>query len=129
MLKRRRFLGYVIIALAIAGLTAWILKLKIKTDNRNKLQPQVLASICGNEKLLELGLKYRELTNENNEDFFKEFLLKDIPNNNVAIGPYLAQKVRTDFQEGRTIMLDGWLLSITEAHQCALMSIQESAKN
>ncbi len=128
-MKRRRFLGFMIIALAIAGVTAWIVKLRVKAANKAKLQPKTLASICGTEKLLELGIKYRELTNENNEDFFRESLLRDMPNGNAAVEHFLAQKVRTDFQEGRTIMLDGWLLSITEARQCALMSLQESTNN
>lgn len=31
--------------------------------------------------------------------------------------------VRDDFAKGRTVILDGWVLSVTEARQCALFSI------
>lgn len=34
-----------------------------------------------------------------------------------------AELVRRDFVDGRTIEVDGWLLSVTEARQCALFSL------
>jgi hypothetical protein len=33
-------------------------------------------------------------------------------------------KIKADFAAGRTITLEGWVISITEARQCALNSIQ-----
>jgi len=35
----------------------------------------------------------------------------------------LNQQVRDDFERGRTVQLRGWILSVTEARQCALFSI------
>jgi hypothetical protein len=32
--------------------------------------------------------------------------------------------VQRDFAAGRTVMLDGWVLAVTEARQCALFSLQ-----
>ena len=32
-------------------------------------------------------------------------------------------RVRDDFARGRTVVVDGWLLSTTEARQCALFSL------
>jgi hypothetical protein len=34
--------------------------------------------------------------------------------------------VRDDFAGGRTIVIDGWVLSVTEARQCALFSLLPS---
>jgi hypothetical protein len=34
----------------------------------------------------------------------------------------MAKQVRADFAEGHTVIVDGWLLSTTEARQCALYS-------
>ena len=34
-----------------------------------------------------------------------------------------AELVRRDFAEGHTIEVDGWLISVTEARQCALCSL------
>jgi len=34
----------------------------------------------------------------------------------------LSDQVRDDFEAGHTVVVDGWLLSVTEARQCALYS-------
>ena len=36
------------------------------------------------------------------------------------IHQYLDQKIKNDFAEGNTVLVKGWVLSITEARQCAL---------
>ena len=38
-------------------------------------------------------------------------------------GPSVDALVRDDFSHGRTIVVDGWVLSVTEARQCALFSL------
>ena len=38
-------------------------------------------------------------------------------------GEQLAKHVQADFAQGRIIQLNGWILSITEARQCALYSL------
>ena len=43
-----------------------------------------------------------------------------------AIHKYLDQKVRQDFEVGNTVLVKGWVLSVTEARQCALFSIINS---
>jgi hypothetical protein len=35
----------------------------------------------------------------------------------------IEQQVRDDFAAGRTVVVDGWVLSATEARQCALFSL------
>ena len=39
------------------------------------------------------------------------------------IHQYLEEKIKRDFDEGKTVMLNGWVLSVTEARQCALYSL------
>ncbi len=34
------------------------------------------------------------------------------------------EAIKADFQARRTVVVDGWLLSVTEARQCALASLQ-----
>lgn len=40
-----------------------------------------------------------------------------------APSPALSDLVREDFADGRTVVIDGWILSLTEARQCALFSL------
>ena len=36
----------------------------------------------------------------------------------------LDERIRADFAQGRTVQLDGWIVSVTEARQCALYSLR-----
>lgn len=42
---------------------------------------------------------------------------------NATIQIVIGQKVQHDFDHGDTIISDGWVLSVTEARQCALFSL------
>jgi len=46
--------------------------------------------------------------------------------NESAIHQYLEEKIKKDFDEGKTVMVNGWVLSVTEARQCALYSLIKS---
>jgi len=35
----------------------------------------------------------------------------------------IAAMVRRDFETGRTVLVNGWVLAATEARQCALFSL------
>ncbi len=88
--------------------------------------PSDLSEICNRKTLIKIGTRYRKLTGENNKEYLEELLRKDaeIHNTNLKIG--LRNKVTEDFSSGKIILIDGWLISITEARQCALLSISES---
>ena len=43
-----------------------------------------------------------------------------------AIHQYLEEQVKMDFEAGKTVMINGWVLSVTEARQCALFSLIKS---
>jgi hypothetical protein len=36
------------------------------------------------------------------------------------------KQIRDDFAAGRTVLVDGWVLSVTEARQCALYSLKSA---
>ena len=100
----------------------WYYKLKSATG-KDLRYPIDLAEICDQNTLINIGNTYRRLTDENNKKHLEELLLKDaeIHSSEIKIG--LKTKVMEDFTTGNTILIDGWLLSITEARQCALLSI------
>jgi len=41
------------------------------------------------------------------------------------VASQLAKKIQQDFQQDKTVVVDGWVLSRTEARQCALFSLTE----
>jgi len=70
-----------------------------------------LLGVLGAERVRAIGVSYREATPaERNTDALR-----------AAIDP--AALVARDFADERTVLVDGWVLSITEARQCALFSL------
>lgn len=52
-----------------------------------------------------------------------EFLSESITADSKDLREELNRKISEDFKNNRLIMLDGWILSVTEARQCALFSL------
>jgi hypothetical protein len=124
-MKRRKFLLLSLFGLFISLVGIWYYKFKSATA-RDLRHPLDLTEICDRKTLINIGNTYRTLTDENNKKYLEELLLKDAEIYNTEIKKGLKTKVTEDFNTGNTILIDGWLLSITEARQCALLSISEA---
>ena len=84
-------------------------------DLRILMRPELL-DLLGPGSVREIGRRYRELVpTESQINGLRAVLL--------AQPSALRRQVRDDFARGRTILVDGWLLSVTEARQCALFSL------
>lgn len=88
--------------------------------------PSDLSQICNRNTLIKIGTTYRDLTDENNKEYLEELLRKDAKIHNADLKLGLKSQVTEDFKTGQTILIEGWLISVTEARQCALLSISES---
>lgn len=51
-------------------------------------------------------------------------LLTGAPSDTTAIPEFLVRKIRQDYETGNTVMVNGWLLSETEAQKYALISME-----
>jgi len=67
-----------------------------------------LVSVLGPERVRDIGVQYRRLVPES--DWMR------------LSGP-ISALVRRDFETGRTVLVNGWILSVNEARQCALFSL------
>jgi hypothetical protein len=88
--------------------------------------PNLLKHFCDKKTLEKIGIDYRALTPAENEKqklidliFAKSIKTLD----NMLIEQLIEKKIQEDFLEYRTIILQGWVISITEARQCALLSL------
>jgi len=83
--------------------------------------------MLGPERVREIGVQYRRLVPaENDRIRLRAAILAGGAGGAGGWGgraPSLAAKVRSDFAAGRTLLLNGWVLSATEARQCALFSL------
>lgn len=79
-------------------------------------EPRSLSMIWDTETIKAVGDQYRlQIPSEKSEMSLIK-LLK-------AAAPELEDIIKKDFETGNTVIIDGWILSTTEARQCALFSI------
>ncbi|HXG95638.1 MAG TPA: hypothetical protein VNJ06_00850 [Gemmatimonadales bacterium] len=105
-MNRRDFLR--ISALGVAVLT-------VPAREDAAAHPDLLA-VLGPERIRAIGVQYRRLVPAENDRLFLRAAI-------LAPHPSIAATVRRDFETGRTVLVNGWVLAATEARQCALFSL------
>ena len=130
-MKRKRFI-YLSIGSAIAIASPSIYcRNPNKTLHRTLARPEFLSSICDTVTVGEIGAAYLEkFPSEKKEDQLADLLLavstgQPIPKT-ADLSFQLHQKITEDFKTGKTVMINGWILSQTEARQCALFFMAEN---
>lgn len=115
-LDRRRFLQVTAI-----GVIAALAEPACVDDRGDAIDRQQLLDLLGPERVRELGTHYRAATpNESTADSLRA-AIRSRP---ASLFPLPAsRRIRDDFESGRTVLVDGWVLSVTEARQAALFSL------
>jgi len=130
-MKRSTFIYYTLVGSAVAAIPAFRC-----SSNDNYLQvlgkPQFLSHICDAVTINEIGRNYQNNFPEKNREQLIRNLMKEgngktfsKNTSDSAIASFLAIKVKSDFETGRTVVIKGWILSETEAQQCALFSLTQ----
>lgn len=90
--------------------------------------PGLLTLLGDDQRVREIGSAYRRAFPK--EDYPETLRVAILSDSGLSQGladsdvrTRLDQQVRDDFERGRTVQLRGWILSVTEARQCALFSI------
>ncbi|MDX1639705.1 MAG: hypothetical protein R3281_17210 [Balneolaceae bacterium] len=87
-------------------------------------RPQHLFSIWDPETARAVGNAYRvQHPGEAGRNRLVELLLNDLPVDSADYDASLENNIRSDFASGRTVQVKGWILSISEARQCALFAL------
>ncbi len=86
-------------------------------------QPASLLLIWDAGEIREIGNKYRLLKpDEERQNVLVKLLTGGIYAHSPVNVESMAERIKKDFEIGNTILVDGWMLSVTEARQCALFS-------
>jgi hypothetical protein len=90
--------------------------------------PLFFSHIVDIKTINETGLAYRKTTKVEDDRTVLAKLLSgnSASNDKKAIQAALDDQVKQDFQTNKTVTVSGWVLSVTEARQCALFSILNS---
>jgi hypothetical protein len=124
---RRQFLTVAAGTLAsLAGGKAFALPV---VQNTTSLEPTELLGMLGPQVVRLIGVSYRTAApHESTTTALRTALLKDlIGSTRESVTRSLTQRVLDDFAAGRTVIVSGWLLAVTEARQCALFSLVSPA--
>jgi hypothetical protein len=118
-MKRRNFVLLTSAGVAAVSIPAFNYFFFNIPDYDKKLStPQLLSLIWDEKSILDIGAKYREqFAEENSERALARALFADPVNQSLG---KLEQMTQADFAEGRMVIIDGWVISKTEARQCAL---------
>jgi hypothetical protein len=129
-MKRRTFIG--LSTFTAASLTS-ILKYGCapKVVDKSLGQPLSLSKILDTKRIHEIGLGYRQkFPAENDLQELAELLTNqnslDKLTDSTAIRSTLDKRTEMDFDNGKTVVVNGWVLAENEARQCALFSFLQS---
>ena len=89
--------------------------------------PKSLSQIWDAKTINTIGIAYRSIhANEKNKRTLINAIYKNRNKKTVDLEKDLMDSITKDFNTGNTLMIDGWVLSQTEARQCALFSLTHS---
>src|SRR5258706_11078613 len=134
-MERRSFivvsvLGF--LGMGVVPLFRWTHRFSGK--DKTLAQPKLLSLLCDNSTIGMLGRAYLKLKpDESCCGTLSNDLLGDTANNVFSEDEDMAEvelqiekRIIRDFETSNTVVLKGWVLSITEARQCAFFSILNS---
>jgi hypothetical protein len=131
-MKRRSF-----ILLSATGITALVLpSLSCNSVNPSTTkilqEPNQLAHICDVQTIRDIGIAYRkQVAAESDKDQLIKLILTDNSGNSISSSDSillklaLNEKIQADFDSGNIVKVKGWILSATEARQCAIFSLSK----
>jgi len=118
-LDRRHFLQ-----LSALGIVGTLADIGCTGERDRPLDQPFLIATLGADRVRELGAHYRTQTPaENTADALRAALSR---NRSGLFAKPLAEMIEDDFATGRVVVVDGWVLSLTEARQSALFSLSRA---
>lgn len=115
---RRRFLE-----LSALGVLAAVAESACTAGNDVVVDRPALIAMLGPDRVKQIGERYRAQTPSENS---ASALRMEIARRGRFPFPQrdpIANQIERDFEDGRVVIIDGWVLAITEARQAALFSL------
>ena len=125
-MKRKKFILLSGLGISAIAVPTWYFNFcEIEYESSLK-NPELLSHLLDNKSIIEIGELYlKQVPNENSERKLVS-LLRNSTSLNINIDDIVQQQITNDYKSGETIMIDGWILSKTEARQCALFSLTQN---
>jgi hypothetical protein len=131
--KRRKFIWISGVGIAVATLP-WLTSCQSSQWTPILSMPSVLGQFCSETELMAIGNSYIErVPQESKISAIEKQLLKSEagnpfkPSSEKSLQDFISKMNDRDFSTDQTIILNGWVLSQTEARQCALLFLTHTS--
>lgn len=115
--NRRRFLQ-----LSAIGIAAGVADLGCGEQNQEPLDQPGLLAILGPQRVRELGAGYRAQNPAERDADTLRGKISEASGSGI-FHKSVGDAIEDDFANGRTVVVDGWVLAVTEARQAALFAL------
>jgi len=130
-MKRRHFIFYTVFSTAAVSIPFLNCSSPDPELDKKLAMPETLAQTYDEKTIMEIGQAYgKTYPDEYSISDLEKLLTKTETGKTIAgsetaemINSTLNEMVKKDFQTGDTVVLNGWILSKTEARQCALFTL------
>jgi len=130
-MKRRNFIAYSALSAATLGMPFMSCSGPDPELDKKISIPEVLSQTYDEKTIRDIGAAYGKAhPEEYNISVLEQLLKKGADGSPISssmqtaeLNTALGTQVKNDFNTGRTIILDGLILSLTEARQCALYTL------
>ena len=122
-MDRKKFILLATTGAAAIAIPSWYFGYRIPNYDTALTEPGLLSNIWDEETMRVIGSTYRKLYPEENS---KRKLIKLLSPGDAASSAQIAlalqNQIKEDFEKKNIVIIDGWMLSVTEARQCAFYS-------
>lgn len=123
-MDRKKFILLTGLGVSAVAIPTWYFSSRYFEYDKSISEPVFLSHIWDNSTINEIGKEYRnQFSQEKYERDLVDILSNNMEVNSVTTPIMLQEQITEDYQKGNTVMIDGWILSKTEARQCALFSL------
>jgi hypothetical protein len=89
--------------------------------------PETLSGFCDSQLILAMGLEYlSSVPEENDSKIIIQALGVSLYSRSETLKYNLMEQIKQDFESQHTKVLGGWVVSLTEARQCALFALNHN---
>ena len=125
-MKRRKFLWIGLAGTAAMSIPSLQCREPSAEINDILSRPEMLSRISDEASLRQIGMQYRSQFRAGDPSNLRQNLLKGAEStSSTDLRAALEKKIRDDFSQNRVVRVDGWIISETEARQCALLSFNK----
>ena len=124
-MNRRNFILLTGLGVSAIAIPTWYYKYRDLVYDPLLTEPELLSYIWDGNTISEIGEMYRkQVSSENSERKLVSLILNNA-SSDLTTSEMLRQQITYDYKSGDTVMVGGWILSRTEARQCALFSLTQ----